>query len=107
MKHDPVRAQRVIDGSLWRTFRLFQAITGTSMDAAYYTPLAKRKMSFKEFMLEWVVDQHELDVTRLRTGKALVLEPVPELSQSWTPCPAPGNMVLASHSLLEAERRRL
>jgi YHS domain-containing protein len=36
---------------------LFQAITGTSMD--YYTPLAKRKMSFKEFMLEWVVDQHD------------------------------------------------
>jgi toluene monooxygenase system protein A len=57
MKHDPVRAQRVIDVSFWRTFRLFQAITGTSMD--YYTPLAKRKMSFKEFMLEWVVDHHE------------------------------------------------
>jgi YHS domain-containing protein len=57
MKHDPARAQRVIDVSFWRTFRLFQAITGTSMD--YYTPLVRRKMSFKEFMLEWVVDQHE------------------------------------------------
>jgi hypothetical protein len=57
MKHDPQRAQRVIDVSFWRAFRLFQAVTGTAMD--YYTPVAKRKMSFKEFMLEWVVDQHE------------------------------------------------
>src|ERR1700719_3151139 len=57
MKHDPGRAQRVIDVSFWRAFRLFQAMTGTAMD--YYTPVAKRKMSFKEFMLEWVVDQHE------------------------------------------------
>jgi toluene monooxygenase system protein A len=57
MKHDPRRAQRVLDVSFWRSFRLFQAITGTSMD--YYTPLDKRTLSFKEFMLEWVVDQHE------------------------------------------------
>jgi hypothetical protein len=57
MKHDPQRAQRVLDVSFWRSFRLFQAITGTSMD--YYTPLSKRTMSFKEFMLEWIVDQHE------------------------------------------------
>jgi hypothetical protein len=57
MKHDPQRAQRVLDVSFWRSFRLFQAITGPSMD--YYTPLAKRTMSFKEFVLEWIVDQHE------------------------------------------------
>src|ERR1700704_6173161 len=57
MKHDPRRAQRVIDVSFWRAFRLFQAMTGTAMD--YYTPVGKRKMSFKEFMLEWIVDQHE------------------------------------------------
>ena len=25
----------------------------------YYTPVAKRKMSFKEFMLEWIVHHHE------------------------------------------------
>ena len=57
MKHDPKRAQRVLDVSFWRAFRLFQVITGPSMD--YYTPLRKRTMSFKEFMLEWVIDQHE------------------------------------------------
>jgi Methane/Phenol/Toluene Hydroxylase/YHS domain len=57
MRHDPTRAQRIIDVSFWRAFRLFQALTGPPMD--YYTPLKKRKMSFKEFMLEWVVEQHE------------------------------------------------
>ncbi|NDZ17408.1 toluene monooxygenase [Variovorax sp. WS11] len=57
MKHDPKRAQYIFDVSFWRSFRLFQTLTGTSMD--YYTPVAKRKMSFKEFMLEWVVHHHE------------------------------------------------
>ncbi|HET6305621.1 MAG TPA: YHS domain-containing protein [Rhodopila sp.] len=57
MRHDPQRAQRVVDVSFWRSFRLFQAITGPAMD--YYTPLEKRSMSFKQFMLEWVIDQHE------------------------------------------------
>jgi hypothetical protein len=57
MKHDPRRAQQIIDVAFWRSFRLFQTLTGTSMD--YYTPLHKRKMSFKEFMLEWIVKHHE------------------------------------------------
>lgn len=57
MKHDPKRAQQIFDVSFWRSFRLFQTLTGTSMD--YYTPLRHRKMSFKEFMIEWVVTQHE------------------------------------------------
>jgi Methane/Phenol/Toluene Hydroxylase/YHS domain len=57
MKYDPRRAQRVLDVSFWRAFRLFQAITGVSMD--YYVPLDKRTLSFKEFMLEWVIEQHE------------------------------------------------
>lgn len=57
MKHDPKRAQQIFDVSFWRSFRLFQTLTGTSMD--YYTPLKHRKMSFKEFMIEWVVTQHE------------------------------------------------
>lgn len=57
MKHDPERAQRTYDIAFWRAFRLFQTLTGVSMD--YYTPLARRKMSFKEFMLEWIVEQHE------------------------------------------------
>lgn len=57
MKHDPKRAQQILDVSFWRAFRLFQTLTGTSMD--YYTPVEKRRMSFKEFMLEWIVKHHE------------------------------------------------
>ena len=57
IKHDPARAQRIIDVAFWRSFRLFQTLTGTAMD--YYTPVEKRKMSFKEFMLEWIVKHHE------------------------------------------------
>ena len=57
MKYDPKRAQQILDASFWRAFRLFQTLTGTSMD--YYTPVEKRRMSFKEFMLEWIVKHHE------------------------------------------------
>jgi len=57
MEHDPQRAQRVVDVAFWRATRLFQILTGPAMD--YYTPLDQRKMSFKEFMLEWIVNQHE------------------------------------------------
>lgn len=57
IKHDPARAQRIIDIAFWRSVRLFQTLTGTAMD--YYTPVEKRKMSFKEFMLEWIVKHHE------------------------------------------------
>ncbi|WP_156296907.1 isoprene monooxygenase oxygenase subunit alpha [Mycobacterium paragordonae] len=57
MEHDPERAQRALDVAFWRSTRLFQTLTGTAMD--YYTPLELRKMSFKEFMLEWVVNHHE------------------------------------------------
>jgi toluene monooxygenase system protein A len=57
MEHDPQRAQRVMDVAFWRATRLFQFLTGPAMD--YYTPLDQRKMSFKEFMLEWIVNHHE------------------------------------------------
>ncbi|ABS70068.1 methane/phenol/toluene hydroxylase (plasmid) [Xanthobacter versatilis] len=57
MKHDPKRAQQILDVAFWRSYRIFQAVTGVSMD--YYTPVAKRQMSFKEFMLEWIVKHHE------------------------------------------------
>jgi toluene monooxygenase system protein A len=57
MAHDPQRAQRIVDVAFWRASRIFQTLTGPAMD--YYTPLDKRKMSYKEFMLEWIVDQHE------------------------------------------------
>jgi len=56
MEQDPVRAQTLVDVAFWRLTRLFQTLTGPAMD--YYTPLEDRKMSFKEFVLEWIVDHH-------------------------------------------------
>jgi toluene monooxygenase system protein A len=56
VEHDKERAQQAVDVAFWRSTRLFQTLTGTAMD--YYTPLHQRKMSFKEFMLEWVLDHH-------------------------------------------------
>lgn len=50
-------AQRMIDVALWRSWKLFSVLTGPIMD--YYTPLAHRKQSFKEFMQEWIVTQFE------------------------------------------------
>lgn len=56
-RHDRRRAQELLDVSFWRALRMFQVITGPAMD--YYTPLGHRKLSFKEFMLEWIVNHHE------------------------------------------------
>ncbi|HEY0226649.1 MAG TPA: hypothetical protein VGC05_09675 [Mycobacterium sp.] len=39
----------------WRSWRIFALLTGLSMD--YYTPLESRRMSFKEFIEDWVVKQ--------------------------------------------------
>jgi toluene monooxygenase system protein A len=47
-------AQRLIDVMFWRSWRIFAILTGP-MD--YYTPLEHRSVSFKEFMLEWIVKQ--------------------------------------------------
>src|ERR1700676_4581742 len=53
MKHDPKRAQWIIDKTFWYSARLFAILTGPGMD--YYTPLQHRKQSYKEFMEEWIV----------------------------------------------------
>ena len=50
-------AQQAIDVIFWRSWRLFTLLTGIAMD--YYTPLEDRKRSFKEFVLEWIVQQFE------------------------------------------------
>jgi toluene monooxygenase system protein A len=55
MEHDPKRAQWIVDKSFWSSARLFAILTGPGMD--YYTPLADRKGSYKEFMEEWIVGQ--------------------------------------------------
>ena len=48
-------AQRLLDISFWRSWRVFTALTGPAMD--YYTPLEHRKSSFKEFMYEFIINQ--------------------------------------------------
>jgi toluene monooxygenase system protein A len=53
MKHDPKRAQWIIDKTFWYSARLFAILTGPGMD--YYTPLEHRKQSYKEFMEEWII----------------------------------------------------
>ena len=55
VEHDPKRAQWIIDKTFWFSARAFSALTGPGMD--YDTPLENRKKSYKEFMLEWIVDQ--------------------------------------------------
>jgi toluene monooxygenase system protein A len=55
MKHDPVRAQWVVDKMFWLSARVFAVLTGPAMD--YYTPLDHRKQSYKEFMQEWIISQ--------------------------------------------------
>jgi toluene monooxygenase system protein A len=55
MKHDPVRAQWIVDKMFWLSARVFAVLTGHAMD--YYTPLDHRKQSYKEFMGEWIVSQ--------------------------------------------------
>jgi toluene monooxygenase system protein A len=47
--------QYLLEKMWWRSWRIFLALTGTSMD--YLTPLGARKHSFKEFMEEWIMDQ--------------------------------------------------
>jgi toluene monooxygenase system protein A len=49
-------AQRILDKWFWRSWRLFAVVTGFSMD--YFAPRSSRKMSFKEFMQEWVIEQY-------------------------------------------------
>jgi toluene monooxygenase system protein A len=56
-------AQRKVDVSIARGWRLMQALTGLSMD--YYTPLAHRKHSFKEFVNEWIIGQFERSLIEL------------------------------------------
>ncbi len=65
-EHDPVRAQWLVDKHFWLSARMFAALTGPPMD--YYTAVANRKQSYREFMEEWIVDQfvHTLDDYGLR-----------------------------------------
>ena len=48
-------AQYLVDKMWWRCWRLFLALTGSSMD--YHVPLSARGRSYKEFMQEWIIEQ--------------------------------------------------
>ena len=60
-------AQKLVDISVWRAWKLFSILTGPVMD--YYTPLEHRKQSFKEFMQEWIVGQFERSLLELGLDK--------------------------------------
>jgi len=60
-------AQKMVDISVWRAWKLFSILTGPVMD--YYTPLEHRKQSFKEFMQEWIVGQFERSLLELGLDK--------------------------------------
>ena len=60
-------AQKMVDISIWRAWKLFSILTGPVMD--YYTPLEHRKQSFKEFMQEWIVGQFERSLLELGLDK--------------------------------------
>jgi toluene monooxygenase system protein A len=61
VRHDPERAQYLIDKWFWRSWLFFAVVTGFSMD--YLTPVAHRRSSFKEFMEEWIIDQFQRTLT--------------------------------------------
>jgi len=57
LKADPQRAQQLVDKWFWRSFLFFAVVTGFHMD--YFTPLAQRRQSFREFMEEWILEQFQ------------------------------------------------
>jgi toluene monooxygenase system protein A len=60
-REDPAYAQRLVDKWFWRSWRLFAVVTGFSMD--YLTPLERRRLSFKDFVEEWILDQFTRQLT--------------------------------------------
>lgn len=67
VKHDPEYAQYLLDKWFWRNFLLFAIVTGFTMD--YLNPLRGRGPSFKEFMLEGVVEQYARSLDQLGLKK--------------------------------------
>jgi toluene monooxygenase system protein A len=67
VRHDPEYAQYLLDKWFWRSFQLFSIVTGFTMD--YLTPLEHRTRSFKEFMMEWVVDHYVQAIEELGLKK--------------------------------------
>jgi toluene monooxygenase system protein A len=62
-REDPERVQALVDKWFWRSWLFFAVVTGFSMD--YLTPLHARTQSFREFVLEWIVDQFDRQLKAL------------------------------------------
>ena len=60
-------AQQMIDIAFWRIWKQFSALSGVSID--YYTPLAHREYSFKEFVIEFVAKQFLRNLESLGLSK--------------------------------------
>jgi toluene monooxygenase system protein A len=60
-------AQKMIDISFWRVWKQFSALSGIAFD--YYTPLAQREYSLKEFVHEFVCTQFLRNLTALGLEK--------------------------------------
>lgn len=60
-------AQKIIDITFWRSWKVFAILTGIPMD--YYIPLDKREGSFKEFMQEWIITQFTRSLEDLGLAK--------------------------------------
>lgn len=63
VKHDPARAQALLDKWFWRTWLFFAVVTGFTLD--YLTPLKSRSRSFKEFMEEWILAQFDRSIAEV------------------------------------------
>jgi toluene monooxygenase system protein A len=66
-KHDPAYAQYLVDKWFWRSWLFFAVVTGFGMD--YFTPVARRTRSFKEFVEEWVIEQFVRTLDELGLAK--------------------------------------
>jgi toluene monooxygenase system protein A len=62
IRHDRARVQRAVDKWFWRSWLYFAVTTGFAMD--YFTPVAQRGQSFKEFVEEWIVGQFSAELAR-------------------------------------------
>lgn len=49
--------QKMVDKMFWTTWRVFCVLVGCTMD--YQIPVEARRMSFKEFMEEWIIAQFQ------------------------------------------------
>lgn len=82
MKHDPKRAQWLVDKTFWMAARLFSFAMGSQMD--YYAPIAQRKQSYKEFLEEWLVSQYAKQLDEFGLKKPWFWQEFVDGLDTWT-----------------------